>query len=181
MPELIKENPKIAEGPYIGPPRLLVLGIATAGGAGYMPVAPGTFGSAVGVLLFLLLAGLDPVLFTITLSGLLVLGIWSADYAERVFGQHDDGRIVIDEVVGQLVTLAPLLVLDGAAGARSLPLLAAGFFAFRLFDIWKPGPVSWAEKNFAGGAGVMLDDVAAGVLGAIVMAAISLVAAGSTP
>jgi len=169
MPELIEENPKVAEGREVGPPRSLVLGVATAAGAGYAPVAPGTFGSAVGVLLFVPLASLDPVLFAVTLAGLLALGIWAADHAERVFGQHDDGRIVIDEVVGQLITLTPLLV---SGAIRSLPLLAVGFVVFRGLDIWKPGPVSWAERNFSGGAGVMLDDVAAGVLGAIALAAI---------
>jgi phosphatidylglycerophosphatase A len=107
---------------------------------------------------------------------MLALGVWAAEHAEHVFGQHDDGRIVIDEVVGQLITLFPLLLIAGAA--RSLPLLAAGFAAFRLFDIWKPGPVLWAERNFAGGAGVMLDDVVAGVLGAIVVTVMALFVVG---
>ena len=181
MPELIKENLKSEEEPYTGPPRVLVLGVATAAGAGYAPVAPGSFGSAVGVLLYIPLSGLHPALFAVTVAGVLALGVWAAECAEHVFGQHDDGRIVIDEVVGQLITLFPLLVIAGAGFARSLPLLAAGFAVFRLFDIWKPGPVLWAERNFAGGAGVMLDDVVAGVLGAIVLTAIALVAAGSTP
>ncbi len=124
--------------------------LATAGGAGYAPVAPGTFGSAVGVALYALLSVLSPLLFTLTVTTLLFIGIWAADGAERVFGKKDDGRIVIDEVVGQLIALTPLLV--------------AGFLLFRLFDIWKPGPVGWAERRFAGGVGVMLDDVVAGAL-----------------
>ncbi len=180
MAEIIRENPKIPDGPYSGPPRLLVLGVATAAGAGYAPVAPGSFGSAVGVLLYIPLSGLHPALFAITVLGVLALGIWAAEHAEHAFGQHDDGRIVIDEVVGQLIALSPLLVIAGAGVARSLPLLAAGFVAFRLLDIWKPGPVLWAEKNFAGGAGVMLDDVVAGVLGAIVLIPIALLVAGSS-
>ena len=184
MSEFIKENPKIVEGAYSGPPRMLVLGVATAAGAGYAPLAPGSFGAAVGVLLYLSLSGLHPVLFTVTVAGLLALGIWAADYAEHAFGQHDDGRIVIDEVVGQLIALSPLVLLAPVITVdtdvtRSLPLLAAGFAAFRLFDIWKPGPVLWAERNFAGGAGVMLDDVVAGGLGALVLTAIALVSAGS--
>ena len=154
----------------------MVLGVATAAGAGYAPVAPGSFGSAVGVLLFVVLGGIGPALFAVTVAGMLALGIWAAEHAEHVFGQHDDGRIVIDEVVGQLITLFPLLVVADAA--RSLPLLAAGFAVFRLFDIWKPGPVLWAERNFAGGAGVMLDDVVAGIFGAIVMTAIALFVVG---
>jgi phosphatidylglycerophosphatase A len=138
--------------------------LATAGGAGYAPVAPGTFGSAVGVALYAPLSVLSPLLFTLTVTALLFLGIWAADGAERVFGKKDDGRIVIDEVVGQLIALTPLLVFAEPSASRSLPLLVAGFLLFRLFDIWKPGPVGWAERRFAGGAGVMLDDVVAGVL-----------------
>ena len=67
------------------------------------------------------------------------------------FGEKDDGRIVIDEVVGQLIALAPLLFFANLAGTHLLVLLGAGFLLFRLFDIWKPGPVRWAERRFEGG------------------------------
>ena len=143
--------------------------LATAGGAGYAPVAPGTFGSAVGVALYAPLSVLNPLLFALTVAAMLFLGIWAADGAERTFGKSDDGRIVIDEVVGQLITLAPLLVFAEPAATRSLPLLGAGFLLFRLFDIWKPGPVGWAERRFAGGTGVMLDDVVAGALAGLAL------------
>jgi phosphatidylglycerophosphatase A len=144
--------------------------LATAGGVGYAPIAPGTFGSAVGVALFAPLSVLSPLLFALTVTAMLFLGIWAADGAERAFGKKDDGRIVIDEVVGQLVALAPLLVFAGPDAPHSLPLLGAGFLLFRLFDIWKPGPVGWAERRFAGGVGVMLDDVVAGVLAGLCVA-----------
>jgi len=143
--------------------------VATAGGAGYAPVAPGTAGSAVGVALYLLLADLGALLFGVTLLGLAFLGIWASDEAERVFGRKDDGRIVIDEVVGQLLTLAPLVALAPPSALRSPPWLFAGFLLFRLLDIWKPGPVAWAERSFAGGAGVMMDDVFAGILGGLIL------------
>jgi len=143
--------------------------LATAGGAGYAPIAPGTFGSAVGVALFAVLSALHPLLFILTTATLLALGTWASDRAEEFFGKKDDGRIVIDEVVGQLIALAPLLFFANLAGTHLLVLLGAGFLLFRLFDIWKPGPVGWAERRFEGGAGVMLDDVAAGVLAALVM------------
>ncbi len=139
--------------------------MATAFGAGYAPLAPGTAGAAVGVALYAVLCGLGPALYALTVAALLFLGIWAADIAERVFATVDDGRIVIDEVVGQLVTLAPLLVLAPHA-PRAPGWLLAGFLAFRLFDIWKPGPVGWAERSFRGGAGVMMDDVVAGALAA---------------
>ncbi len=104
---------------------------------------------------------------------LLAVGIWAADHAERIFERKDDGRIVIDEVVGQLLALAPLAAMAPAVRPRSPWLLAAGFLLFRLFDIWKPGPVRLAERSFPGGAGVMLDDVVAGIFAAAALAAIA--------
>ncbi len=153
------------------PPNRVALAIASVGGVGLAPVASGTFGSAVGVGLYLLLVGLGPWLYLLTTLALLSLGIWAAEEAERVYGRKDDGRIVIDEVVGQLLTLAPLL-LPGVPS--SVFLLVTGFVVFRVLDIWKPGPVGWAERHFQGGAGVMMDDVFAGVLGAFVMGGAAL-------
>jgi phosphatidylglycerophosphatase A len=142
--------------------------LASAGGAGYLPVAPGTWGSALAVAIFVLLSPLGLWQFGLTLVALFFLGIWAADTAERVFEQKDDRRIVIDEVGGQLVTLAPLLVLESS---RSLAALVTGFVLFRCFDIWKPGPVRWAERRFEGGVGVMMDDLVGGILAAVVLAA----------
>jgi phosphatidylglycerophosphatase A len=163
-------EPKQAAGPVAMGPGFAIA-VATAGGAGYAPFAPGTFGSAVGVGVYLVLADLNLVLFGITLLGFAFLGIWASDVAERHFGQHDDGRIVIDEVVGQLLTLAPLVVLAPAAGRRAPGWLFAGFLLFRLLDIWKPPPIGWAERSFKGGAGVMMDDVFAGILGGVLVGA----------
>ena len=145
--------------------------LATLGGVGYAPVAPGTFGSAVGVLLYLPLSALHPLLFALTLIAMVFLGIWAADLAEQAFGKKDDGRIVIDEVVGQLITLAPLALF----ASPGVLLLGAGFLIFRCFDIWKPGPVGWAERHFEGGAGVMLDDVVAGVLAALTLTPLAVI------
>jgi len=103
---------------------------------------------------------------TVVVTG---LGVWAADATERIYGKKDDGRIVIDEVAGQLLTLAPAL-----AWAREdafFPALVTGFVLFRLFDITKPGPVRWAERGLPGGLGVMADDVVAGVLAAALLAA----------
>ena len=104
-----------------------------------------------------------------TAVALLVVGIYAADVAERVYERRDDGRIVIDEVVGQLIALSPAAL--WSANPRSPLFVAIGFLAFRLFDIWKPGPVRWAERHLAGGAGVMFDDVLAGLLAAGCVAA----------
>lgn len=153
--------------------------IAVAGGLGYVPVAPGTAGSLGGVLLFLLVvsagAGLSRVsfalLYALGVGSLLVLGIRAAGRAEVDFGRRDDGRIVIDEVVGQLIALAPLIFLLPSHSTMSagedffqlIPEVVTGFVLFRLFDVWKPGAVRWAECRFEGGLGVMADDVVAGL------------------
>ncbi|MCG8589489.1 MAG: phosphatidylglycerophosphatase A [Proteobacteria bacterium] len=148
------------------------LWLATAGGAGLVPRAPGTAGAIVGVLFFLAFAQLNMMLYGITLITLTVLGVWVSDVAERFYRSEDDGRIVIDEVVGQLVALTPLL--PSVSGLRlfsgtGIFLIVTGFVAFRVLDIWKPGPVGWAQDHFEGGLGVMADDVVAGVLGALLL------------
>ncbi len=148
--------------------RFLALALASGGGTGYLPVAPGTWGSALAVAIFVLFSPVGLWQFSLTLVALFFLGIWAADTAERVFGREDDGRIVIDEVAGQLLTFAPLLVLGSS---RSPSALVTGFVLFRCFDIWKPGPVRWAERRFEGGVGVMMDDLVAGILAAMVLGA----------
>ena len=151
--------------------RRVALFLATGAGAGRAPIAPGTAGSAVGVLVYLPLASLGLTLYGVTVLGLIFLGIWAADVAERVFERKDDGRIVIDEIVGQLLTLAPLVILAPRVDLRSPAWLVTGFVLFRWLDIWKPGPARWAEQNFRGGAGVVLDDVVAGLLAAVLLGA----------
>jgi phosphatidylglycerophosphatase A len=151
-----------------GPARRIALALATACGAGYSPIAPGTAGSAVGVVLFVPLSALGTLPFAVVVAGLLATGIWAADEAERHYGREDDGRIVIDEVVGQLLTLAPLLWIPGA---RTPAWLVTGFVVFRWLDIWKPGPVRQMERRLPGGAGVMMDDVLAGLIGAVLLGA----------
>ena len=143
--------------------------MATVFGVGRAPVAPGTFGSAAGVILFLLLSGLSPVLYAVTLVGVTCLAIWAAEAYERQTGAHDDGRIVIDEVTGQLVALTPLVL---AGRSRSFFLVVTGFVLFRVFDVWKPGPIRWLDRNVAGGAGVVLDDVLAGGFAAALLAGV---------
>ncbi len=176
LPENPEEAPPASTAPGRGDP--LAVAIATAFGAGHGPIAPGTWGSAAALPLFALLAALPPGLYTVLTVAVLTVGVWAADRAERVFGKKDDGRIVIDEVAGQLVTLAPLLALRGRDldPVSWLAWVVTGFVVFRLLDIWKPGPARWAERSFPGGAGVVLDDVVAGLLGAVLMGAGVLVA-----
>ena len=148
--------------------RGLVVAVATGAGSGFAPFAPGTFGSAFAIVVFVLFSPVHPGLLALSWAALLALGVWAADRAERIYGE-DDGRIVIDEVLGQLLTLAPLLVWGGLGWLS----LVTGFVTFRVLDVWKPGPVGWAERRFEGGLGVVADDVVAGALGALLMAALA--------
>jgi phosphatidylglycerophosphatase A len=140
----------------------LARAVATAFGAGYSPVAPGTCGTAVTVPLAWACRDLDTVTFCSLVAGIIVVGILAAQRADRAWGTEDAQKIVIDEVAGYLVTMIP------APRDHWAPLLA-GFIAFRFFDIVKPPPVRWLDDNLPGGWGVVLDDIAAGVMGAIVM------------
>ncbi len=147
--------------------------MATAGGAGYFPIAPGTAGSLVGVAVVAALAQLPlgraasiAVLAAATLA-LFAAGVWAAGEAEKFFGRTDPGQVVIDEVVGQMLTL---LLIPHA----TWKWLAGGFILFRVFDIVKPFPAREAER-IPRGWGIMLDDVIAGVYSLAVLTVIGLV------
>ncbi len=144
----------------------LVLFFATGFYSGYSSVAPGTAGSAVGVAAYFLLRPLGwPAYAAVTLAVTLA-GIWISGRAETLFGQKDSKHIVIDEIAGQLIAL---FMAPPAWWA-----ILAGFGLFRLFDITKFWPISTFEK-LKGGAGVMLDDVAAGLLALAVLQIILMV------
>jgi len=127
-------------------------------GAGLAPKAPGTVGSLLAIPLYLLLEPLAPLLMLALLAGLLLVGVWVTGRCERDLGVHDHSGIVFDEIVGQLIALF-------LAPAHWMWLLI-GFGLFRLFDIWKPGPIRWLNHRVTGGWGIMLDDVAAGIAAA---------------
>ncbi|HEX2485896.1 MAG TPA: phosphatidylglycerophosphatase A [Myxococcota bacterium] len=158
------------------PPRL-AFWIATAGGVGLVPGAPGTAGAALASALFVLLSPLErgtaAVVLGVAAAVLFAAGVWAGGQVVAASGVEDDQRIVIDEVVGQLVTLAPLLAWPGWSlrGAGGWLAVVTGFVAFRVFDVWKPGPVRIADERVGGGFGVMLDDLVAGVLGAAALVA----------
>lgn len=130
--------------------------IATAGYCGYFPFAPGTVGSAAGLLVYLLVwwSG-SAVLETTLIIGLFAAGVWAGTTAERYFGGVDPGPIVLDEVVGMLITLA---FIPGLGWSGAL----AGFVIFRIFDVIKPFPAAQFER-LHGGLGVMADDAMAAV------------------
>jgi phosphatidylglycerophosphatase A len=134
--------------------RKFVLFAATAGGSGYVPGAPGTAGSAVGLLLYLPLAALPPAGYLLAVAGVAGLGVWAADRAGPLFGSKDDRRITVDEVAGMLLALALL--------PPRIDVAAAAFLLFRLLDVTKPPPARAAE-SLPGGVGVVADDLVAGL------------------
>lgn len=141
--------------------RRLILFLSSNAGLGYAPMAPGTVGTLAAIPVFYLTAAWPWWLQVVTFSALLCLSCWVADAAGQIYGVADDGRIVIDELVGYLVTVAFL--------PWSWPVALLGFFWFRLFDIIKPPPARWFDQNLKHGVGVVLDDVAAGIYGAIAL------------
>lgn len=139
----------------------LLMFIATGAHSGYLPKAPGTWGSAVGVLVWLLLSRLELGPYFSVLAALFVVGVFSAGAAEKIVDLGDPGIVVIDEIVGQLIALS----LAPAHPAAAL----AGFVLFRFFDILKPFPANWIDNHLHGGLGIMLDDVVAGLYALIVL------------
>lgn len=140
----------------------LAVWIATSGGAGYFPIAPGTAGSAAGIALFAALrwAGVRPAVEAAVIVALFALGCWAGSRAEQHFGLEDPGPVVVDEVVGQLITLAFLPV--------SWMGMLFGFLVFRVLDILKPFPARQFER-LHGGLGIMADDGMAGIYGQLIV------------
>ncbi len=132
-----------------------VMWLATGFGAGLSPRAPGTVGSLVGVLFYIAMAGLPLPAYLSVLLALAVVGVWVCGRAGKILGVTDHPGIVWDEIVGLLLTMTAT-----PPGWRGVLL---GFALFRLFDILKPWPVASIERSVAGGLGVMLDDVMAGL------------------
>ncbi|HJQ83267.1 MAG TPA: phosphatidylglycerophosphatase A [Candidatus Binatia bacterium] len=138
--------------------RSLTLMVATVGGVGNLPLAPGTFGSLVVVPLLPSLAALRdaaPPVYALAVAALVAVAIWSAGRAEELLGGHDHSRIVVDEVAGMVVAGAWLPGTWGAAGVA--------FLLFRLFDVLKPFPAGFIDGRVEGGFGVVGDDLVAGL------------------
>ena len=139
----------------------LAFGVATAGGAGLAPVAPGTAGSLLAALL-LWIVPFSTVSLGVTLVLVVLAGIWAGGRIERLSGQRDPGLIVIDEVAGMMLSVLTL--------PRSLSILIPAFFCFRALDILKPFPARQAQ-SLPGGFGVMVDDLIAGAYTLLILAA----------
>jgi len=132
--------------------------VATGFGVGLVPFAPGTFGSLLGIPLYALavfpLAESIPATLTIV-AGLVAPSCWVAGIADRSFPEHDNGKIVIDEVAGMLLALVwhPPTLLN----------VATLFLLFRFFDVVKVWPANRIDRRLGGGAGVVLDDLVSGI------------------
>jgi phosphatidylglycerophosphatase A len=141
--------------------RQLILALATWGGVGYLPYMPGTWGTLAALPLWYGLAQLGPWGYALGVMALMLLGLMVAGPAQGYLGRTDHPAIVVDEVAGLLITLAgvpPTLVYAGL-----------GFIVFRALDIFKPGPIRWFGAGGRGGLEVMADDVAAGVIGRVIL------------
>ena len=139
----------------------LILLLATGLGTGKLPLAPGTFGSLLGLALVWSVSGWPAGLLVCFILGFSALAVWVAHEAERIIGGRDPGSIVIDEMAGILIA--------GAGLPFSFLQAVAVFVLFRVFDIIKPFPVGWLDRRLKGGIGIVLDDLAAGILANLVI------------
>lgn len=146
--------------------RFLILFFSSGAGAGFVPLMPGTAGSVMGLLLFLLIHRMSIPLYLITVIAFIFLSVWISGRAEVIYGKRDDKRIVIDEIAGMLVGMF-LIPVD-------FKFLIAGFLLFRLFDITKIFPANIAQTRLNGGLAVVLDDLIAGAYTAICLYLIRL-------
>ncbi|MFM8270091.1 MAG: phosphatidylglycerophosphatase A [Pseudomonadota bacterium] len=135
--------------------------IASGGFVGYFPIAPGTAGSLAALILIWYLRSFSWIVLLFTAVALLVMGIWAAGETCQILKKKDASQVVMDEIVGMMITVI------------GLPLtpywLLVGFFVFRILDIVKPSPAKYFDEKVAGGLGVMMDDVVAGIYGNIIL------------
>lgn len=151
---MTSKNPKIPDlnrKVMSNPVHFLAFGF----GSGLAPFAPGTFGTLMAIPLYLLLQTLSLPLYLVVLAIVCVVGIWICDKSSELLGVHDHSGIVWDEFAGFFVTMI--------AAPTGWLWIVIGFALFRLFDIWKPWPISVLDKKVEGGLGIMIDDIVAGI------------------
>ncbi len=139
------------------PVHLLAFGF----GSGCAPVAPGTFGTLAAAALYIPLSWLSPPLYLLALGLVILAGIWLCGRTSKDLGVHDHGGIVWDEFAGYFVTMV--------AAPPGWQGMVLGFLLFRLFDIWKPWPIRWLDRNLEGGLGIMVDDLLAGIYALVLL------------
>lgn len=139
----------------------VVLFFSTGFYSGYIPFAPGTFGTLTALPLCYLLSFSSPVTGAVIIAAVIVLAVCLAGASEKLLGRKDPGCIVIDEIAGMLVTMAGL--------SFTFFTVAAGFVLFRILDILKPFPIRTLERKIPGGTGIVIDDVVAGIIANITL------------
>jgi len=148
------KNPKIPDlnrKVMTNPVHFLAFGF----GSGLTPFAPGTFGTLMAIPLYLLMMQLSLAPYLILTAIVCITGVWICDKSSKLLGVHDHGGIVWDEFAGFFITMI--------AAPAGWVWIVIGFALFRLFDIWKPWPISLLDKKVEGGLGIMIDDIVAGV------------------
>ena len=140
-----------------------VVYIATGFYTGNIPLAPGTFGTLPGLFLCFFLSGTSLPVSIVLILMVIGFSVWIAGEAEKILGEKDPGCIVIDEIAGMAVTLVGI--------PFTLQTAVAGFLLFRFFDITKPPPIRTVDREMHGGAGIVLDDVIAGIFANMVLRA----------
>jgi len=143
-----------------------ILLLATGFGVGYSPITPGTLGTLVAIPIYYFLSEIPSPVYEITLIAFFFLSVWISANAETYYHKKDDQRIVIDEIMGFLITMLWI--------PKTAHFIIIGFFLFRFFDILKPFPIRRMERKLKGGFGVVLDDVLAGVYANIILHLIHL-------
>ena len=133
----------------------VIMAVATGFGLGYLPKAPGTWGTLLAFPVYFLLLRFQLSIYFGVLAAVLLVAVFTAGAAEKILDVPDPGIVVIDEIAGMLVTLI-------GAPANGVVLLL-GFILFRLFDIIKPFPIAWVDRHLNGGIGIVMDDVIAGI------------------
>ena len=140
---------------------------ATLGGIGMIPIAPGTFGSIAAWIIFVYLSHFISMINMLILTILFfILSIWICNKASKDLENKDHKSIVIDELVGMWIALLPVLFIANSQYERTVYALAALIF-FRLFDILKPFPISYFDKNYKNGFGIVIDDAISGLIAVI--------------
>jgi len=134
---------------------------ATGLGSGYLPIAPGTYGTIVAIPLYWVLRDLSPLYYALFTVVFTFFACWVAHLAGPLLGETDSPHIVIDEIAGYLFTMFLL--------PHTFQSILAGFVVFRILDSTKPWPIRWFEDHIPGGTGVVMDDVAAGIIGNVLL------------
>jgi phosphatidylglycerophosphatase A len=130
-------------------------------GSGLCPIMPGTCGTIVAIPIYLLLAQLPLLYYSIILVIMILVGFWLCDVTARDLDIHDPPNVVWDEIVGYLLTMIAVPI--------NWVWVIVGFILFRVFDIWKPWPISWVNENVDGGFGIVIDDLLAAIPAAIIL------------